>query len=223
MFDRISRRYDLLNHLLSFCLDFYWRRKLIGRLPRKPGLKVLDLATGTGDVALAISRKRAESHVVGVDKSEKMLHLARRKRDAQVAGGALTLAHGDGLAIPLKSETLDAVTIAFGIRNMPDTGVCLREMHRLLQRDGKALILEFSLPRNPIFRKLHLFYLRWVVPFLGRLISGDRYAYRYLNQTVETYLQGEDFCRLMRESGFTSVEAMPLSLGIVTIYEGTKA
>ncbi len=223
MFDRISHRYDLLNRLLSLGIDSYWRKRLVGRLPRVNPLKLLDLATGTADVALTASGKRKDCFVVGVDKSEEMLKLAGTKIESKRGQGTVTIARGDGLSIPLVSGSVDAVTIAFGIRNMPDTTACLKEMLRLLRPNGKALVLEFSLPQNPILRKLHLFYLRTIVPGIGRLISGDDFAYRYLNKTVETYLHGKEFCLLMEEAGFLQVRAIPLTFGIVTIYEGTKA
>lgn len=222
MFDRISPRYDLLNRILSLGLDEYWRKRLIEMLPQNDQLCLLDLATGTGDVALAVTRGRKGASIIGVDKSEEMLKLARRKCAKLTGSGSISLLRGDGLSIPVCSAAFDAVTIAFGIRNMPNTESCLREMTRLLREGGKALILEFSLPKNRVLRVLHLFYLRQVVPLVGRLISGDSTAYRYLNRTVETYLQGEDFCAIMRRAGFAEVSANPLSGGIVTIYEGYK-
>ena len=137
-------------------------------------------------------------------------------------GKRALLVKADGLAIPIADGSAEAVTIAFGIRNMTETGLCLREMWRILAPEGRVLILEFSLPRNPVWRGLHLFYLRNVVPFLGRIISGDSFAYSYLNRTIETYPYGERFCILMREAGFVEVSALPLTGGIVTIYQGEK-
>ena len=116
----------------------------------------------------------------------------------------------------------DAATIAFGIRNMPDTLTCLSELLRILRRGGKAVILEFSLPRNVILRKIHIFYLRHILPAIGAILSGDGYAYSYLNKTIETYPYGSQFCELMTRAGFAQVAARPLSMGIVTIYTGTK-
>jgi len=227
MFDRISRRYDLLNRILSFGLDIYWRRRLIGKLESldESGktLRVLDLATGTGDVALAISRRFTGSAILGIDKSEQMLKLALQKRRSGSRTGSVSLARGDGLAIPVQDSSFDAVTIAFGIRNMPDTLACLSEMRRLLAADGKALILEFSFPRNVLLRPLHRIYLRYLVPLIGRIVSGDAVAYRYLDQTIETYTQGDEFCTLMKDAGFTDVSASRLNGGIVTIYEGKKS
>ncbi|TFH54714.1 MAG: methyltransferase domain-containing protein, partial [Candidatus Zixiibacteriota bacterium] len=127
-----------------------------------------------------------------------------------------------GMALPIKDASLDAAMIAFGIRNMPDTSICLREIHRLLNLGGKAIVLEFSLPSNQVLQWMHRFYLRRIVPTVGRIISGDEYAYSYLDQTIETYAQGEAFCELMRHAGFVEVIAEPISFGIVTIYTGRK-
>ena len=222
MFDRISRRYDLLNHLLSLGLDFYWRRRAVDKLDQKPNQRILDLACGTGDLALlAAKRLRNDCRVIAIDKSPQMLQLAADKIVRRHVG-SISLALGDGMILPIKDASLDAVMIAFGIRNMPDTSVCLREIHRLLNLGGKAVVLEFSLPSNRFLRLLHRFYLRHVVPTVGRIVSGDEYAYSYLDQTIETYAQGEAFCELMRRAGFVEVIAEPVSLGIVTIYMGRK-
>jgi demethylmenaquinone methyltransferase/2-methoxy-6-polyprenyl-1,4-benzoquinol methylase len=221
MFDRISRRYDLLNHLLSLGLDFYWRRRAVGKLDRKPQQVILDLACGTGDLTLAAAQRQRESVVLGIDKAPNMLRIAAQK----IAAGnseSIRLLLGDGLAIPVRDSSCDAAMIAFGIRNMPDTVACLQELHRVLNVGGKVIILEFSQPTSRVFRALHRFYLRRVVPVVGRLISGDGYAYSYLDQTIETYVHGESFCRLMKESGFVEIIAEPLSFGIVTIYTGRK-
>jgi demethylmenaquinone methyltransferase/2-methoxy-6-polyprenyl-1,4-benzoquinol methylase len=222
MFDRISRRYDLLNHLLSLGLDFYWRRRAVDKLDRKPNQRILDLACGTGDLALAAARRLNNGfRVIAIDKAPQMLQLAADKI-ARRSVNSISLALGDGMALPIKDASLDAAMIAFGIRNMPDTYECLKEIHRLLNLGGKAVVLEFSLPSNQILRSLHRFYLRRFVPTVGRIVSGDQYAYRYLDQTIETYAQGEAFCGLMRHAGFVEVIAEPISFGIVTIYTGRK-
>jgi demethylmenaquinone methyltransferase / 2-methoxy-6-polyprenyl-1,4-benzoquinol methylase len=222
MFNRISRRYDLLNHLLSLGLDFYWRRRAIDKLDRKPNQQILDLACGTGDLALAAAYRMNHScRVIAIDKAPQMLHLAADKI-ARCRVSAISLVLGDGMTLPIKDTTLDAAMIAFGIRNMPDTSVCLREIHRLLNLGGKIIVLEFSLPSNRLLRSLHRFYLRHVVPTVGRIVSGDKYAYSYLDQTIETYSQGEAFCELMRHAGFVEVNAEPVNFGIVTIYTGKK-
>lgn len=221
MFDRISRRYDLLNHLLSFGLDSYWRRRAVGKLDCKSRQVILDLACGTGDLTLAAAKRCSDGRILGIDKAPKMLQIAARKISAR-KNDSIRLLIGDGLAIPITDNCCDATMIAFGIRNMPDTFACLQELHRLLNIGGKVIVLEFSQPTNRVLRALHRLYLRRVVPVVGRLISGDSYAYSYLDQTIETYVHGENFCRMMKESGFVEVAAEPLSFGIVTIYTGRK-
>lgn len=223
MFNRISRRYDLLNRLLSFGLDIHWRRKLVDLLAESNPQCVVDLACGTGDVILTALKQRISFRsIVGIDKAEQMLKIAGEKLVSEQNGRRALLVKADGLALPIADGSTEAVTIAFGIRNMTETELCLREMWRILVPKGRALILEFSLPSNRVWRRLHLFYLRNVVPLLGRIISGDRFAYSYLNRTIETYPYGERFCDLMKKSGFAKVSALPLTGGIVTIYRGEK-
>ncbi len=215
MFDRIARRYDLLNHILSFGLDFYWRARVAHLLPRRSGLEVLDVATGTGDLLFEIAKRRSLARGVGIDVSEGMLAIARRK-----AGNRhLEFHQGDALALPFPDANFDAVTIAFGIRNVLDVPRALREMRRALKPGGDLLVLEFS---KPIWfvRPFHLFYLRHILPRIGGALTGDPAAYRYLNQTIETFPSGDAFLALMREAGFEQTRAHPLSLGIVSIYHG---
>jgi demethylmenaquinone methyltransferase/2-methoxy-6-polyprenyl-1,4-benzoquinol methylase len=222
MFDRIAHRYDLLNRLLSFRQDVIWRKRLATLLPDRPDLRVLDLATGTGDVLLSLYRtsERVKSGV-GVDMAGKMLAIGRQKILAQSLGQHLRMVRGDAMYIAFDDASFDAVTIAFGIRNVLDVSGALREIRRVLTPGGRALVLEFSLPKNALFRAGYLFYFRHVLPRIGALISGDSYAYRYLNKTVESFPYGEAFCALMRDAGFTEVKAHPLTLGIATIYEGS--
>lgn len=220
MFDRIAPRYDLLNRLLSFRRDVAWRRAMIRALPAGDGLRVMDLATGTADVLLALCRSgRGIRHAVGVDKSAGMLALGRRKAAGiQVAD----FVHGDAQAISFAGDSFDAITIAFGIRNVPDVPAALREMLRTLRPGGRALILEFSKPANPLFRAAYFFYFRYILPRIGGLVSGDAQAYRYLNESAEAFPSGEAFSALMRQAGFHGVSARPLTFGIATLYTGDK-
>ncbi|MCP4641417.1 MAG: bifunctional demethylmenaquinone methyltransferase/2-methoxy-6-polyprenyl-1,4-benzoquinol methylase UbiE [bacterium] len=221
MFDRIAGRYDLLNRLLSFRRDEVWRDRLVRRLPETDDLRLLDLATGTGDVLLAAARRHGDRlrMGVGVDPAGNMLALAQRKFPAS---GRLYAVQGDGQAIPLPDDSADAVTIAFGIRNVADPAGGLREICRVLRPGGRALVLEFSMPSNRAFRAVYLAYFRHVLPRLGGAISGDTEAYTYLNRSVEAFPYGEAFCRMMTDAGFTRVEACPLTLGIATVYQGDK-
>ena len=226
MFDRIAPRYDLLNHLLSFGQDFFWRRKVAKYLnsSRKGKLEILDLATGTGDLLISLFRENPKiTKAVGLDISENMLAICREKINSHKLTEHISLVQADAAAIPFAENSFDAVTIAFGIRNTADTFETLKEMHRILRPGGISLILEFSLPANRILRKCYLFYLRRFVPLLGRVVSGDDYAYRYFGKTVENFYSADDFCALMKEAGFLNVQANQLTAGVVCIYRGYKA
>lgn len=223
MFDRIAPRYDFLNHLLSFGLDISWRGQLNRFLPARPALSLLDLATGTGDVVLTLVKHNKNiTRACGLDLSDAMLALARQKVKRANLNNTISLQHGDAACIPHAEAAFDAVTIAFGIRNTADPLIVLKEMYRVLNNGGRALILEFSLPGNPFTRALHLFYLRNIIPVVGGIVSGDREAYRYLNRTIEEFPCGDNFCRIMRKAGFKNLKANTLFPGIATIYQGEK-
>lgn len=223
MFDRIAPRYDLLNRLLSMGTDVAWRKRMAACLPDRRPLELLDLATGTADQAISlVSNDPRVTTAVGLDMSEGMLDVGRAKLAKMGLSDRIRLATGDAGAIPEPDARHDVVTISFGIRNVVDVPTSLREMRRVLRPGGRALILEFSMPGNAVFRPVYLFYLRHILPHLGALLSGDSSAYRYLNQTIETFPCGEAFCQLMRDAGFVNVQHHPLSLGIATIYQGDK-
>lgn len=221
MFDRIAGRYDLLNHLLSMRRDVAWRKVMAATVPDRENLRLLDLATGTADVMLSMTRTRPNvTRAVGLDMSLGMLSHGQRKiRDAHLEN-QLTLVRGDACQVALADEAFDAVTIAFGIRNVLDVDAALKEMRRVLTPGGRVLLLEFSLPRNWFIRTGYLWYFRHVLPRLGGLISGDGAAYRYLNETAETFPYGDAFCALMTKAGFTEVKHRPLTFGIATLYWG---
>ena len=223
MFDRIASRYDLANRLLSFGQDISWRKKLAELLPDRQSQSILDLTTGTGDVLLSLVKySKNIRHGIGLDMSAKMLSEAKRKLPGSAISENLSLVRADATSIPCCDNSFDVVTIAFGIRNVTDVKKSLSEMHRVLNDSGKVLILEFSLPPNRLIRKLHLFYLRYLLPAIGGLISGDNAAYQYLNRTIESFPYGSDFLKLLDEAGFKSTKAHPLTFGVATIYEGEK-
>lgn len=223
MFDRIAHRYDVLNRVLSFGRDVAWRKRMARYLPDGRHLDVLDLATGTADQLLFLDQAGAPIRSgVGMDMAEQMLDRGRAKIARQGLHDRLSLRTGDATAIPASAASFDAVTISFGIRNVVDVGQALAEMFRVLRPGGRVLILEFSLPAHPVVRAGHLFYLRRVLPRIGGWVSGDPRAYRYLNQTIETFPYGDAFCRLMAEAGFTDCRDHPVTLGVASIYRGDK-
>jgi demethylmenaquinone methyltransferase / 2-methoxy-6-polyprenyl-1,4-benzoquinol methylase len=222
MFDRIAGRYDLLNRLLSSGIDHRWRARMAGMLQERDNLEVLDLASGTADQLIALHATGRVARGVGLDLAEQMLAIGHDKIRRLGLDQKLTLAIGDAENLPFQSGSFDAVTISFGIRNMTDPARTLAEMHRVLKSGGRALILEFSLPSNRVVRRVYLVYLRHILPRLGALISGDSSAYRYLNETIETFPYGDAFCQLMSNAGFTNVVCTPLTLGIASIYVGEK-
>lgn len=222
MFDRIAHRYDFLNHTLSMGIDVGWRERLAELLPPQSELKLLDLATGTADVPLTLCQLNPHIQAVGMDLAEKMLDVGREKIEAQRLQTRIELQTGDAMKIPAPDQSYDAVTISFGIRNVPDVSTTLREMYRVLKPGGVGLVLEFSTPEIPVFKQAYLFYLRHVLPRVGAMVSGDAYAYRYLNQTIESFPYGQDFCDLMIDVGFQGVFAEAQTGGIASIYRGER-
>lgn len=223
MFDRIAPRYDMLNRLLSLGTDVRWRRRLTRCLPAREKLELLDLATGTADQAISLVQSDARIHsATGLDLAEQMLAVGRTKIERLGLQDRIRLGTGDAVQIPEPDAKYDVTTISFGIRNVIDVPAALGEMKRILKPGGRALILEFSTPASALFRPVYLFYLRNILPHIGALLSGDRNAYRYLNQTIETFPSGEAFCDLMRTAGFKDVKHIPLSFGIATIYQGDR-
>ncbi len=203
MFDRIAPAYNILNHILSFGQDFLWRRKLANCVDKEHNLRVLDLATGTGDVLISLLHRNSNiTEAVGLDISENMLSLCRNKISRHKFSDRVNLVRADATTNPFADETFDVITISFGIRNTPDVFKTLNEIHRLLRPGGKVLILEFSMPTNQILKRCYLLYLRRFVPFLGRLLSGDDRAYKYLNTSIEIFDGMKDFLYLMLKAGF---------------------
>jgi len=221
MFDRIAHRYDLLNRLLSGRRDIAWRRGVASFIKKDGEVKVLDIATGTGDVILTIFDRCTNAvEGVGLDPAEKMLDIAKEKTEELGLSDKIEYICGDALSLPFEESSFDVVTIAFGIRNVTDVDRALKEMKRVLKPGGQILILEFSLPTNGFLRWCYLKYFRYILPTLGAIISGDKKAYKYLNTTVETFPYGEQFCSIIGNAGFEEVKAKPLTFGIATIYRG---
>jgi demethylmenaquinone methyltransferase/2-methoxy-6-polyprenyl-1,4-benzoquinol methylase len=222
MFDGIAPRYDLLNRLMSFGLDKRWRRQLVKALgvwglPRNAQL--LDVATGTGDVALALLGARPDLRVTGLDPSPGMLALAAHKRAHRGLQQALTLVQGDAQAMPFADGTFEGACISFGIRNVPDRLKGLSEMRRVVKRGGTVAILELGEPKDGAFGALARWHVHTLVPFLGRLLSGAG-AYAYLQRSIAQFPNPEAFAALMRDAGFDEVRITRLSFGAVHLYTG---
>jgi demethylmenaquinone methyltransferase/2-methoxy-6-polyprenyl-1,4-benzoquinol methylase len=215
MFGSIARRYDLANHILSCGADFYWRNRAAQLVTRWQPKEVVDLATGTGDLALTIQQKIPEARIVGVDFLPEMLEIATRK-------GLRQTIVADAMKLPFADSSFDCVTIAFGLRNMKDWAAALREMARILRRGGHLLILEFSLPHLPILRPVYRVYLHRCLPVLGSLLTRQKKAYAYLGDSIEEFPSGEDMLHLVEANGFCNATAQPLSGGIATIYTAVK-
>jgi demethylmenaquinone methyltransferase/2-methoxy-6-polyprenyl-1,4-benzoquinol methylase len=222
MFDAIAARYDLLNHLLSAGLDRQWRRRASAALRLTGRETVLDLCTGTGDLALVATESTEPSgrarRVIGIDFSGEMLRIAHRKKGTR----PIVLLRGDATRIPLAASSVDAVTIGFGIRNVERPLDACQEIARVLRPRGTLVILEFSLPRSAVLRSFYLSYFRRVLPLIGRVISRHKTAYSYLPESVEAFPSPEEFSRQLRESGFGTVNAVPLTFGVVYMFVAVK-
>lgn len=220
LFNRIAGTYDRLNHLLSLNTDRRWRRRAVRRLT--PCEKVLDVASGTADLAIEMVRQDKARHVTGIDISEEMLRIGDEKvRKADLAS-RITLQQGSALEIPYPTGHFDTVTCAYGIRNFSDLNLGLQEMQRVLRTDGQLLILEFSYPDNKIIRFFYDFYFTKIMPAIGRKVSKDPSAYSYLNRSVKEFIWGEAMAEQLRAAGFRNVSFHPMTFGITTLYLAQK-
>lgn len=215
MFGSIARRYDLANHVLSCGFDFYWRKRAADMVMDWRPQKVLDLATGTGDLALALQRKLPGTEIVGADFSEEMLAIAKAK-------GVRQTIQANAMNLPFPDATFDGLTIAFGIRNFPDWSAALAEMRRVIASGGHLLILEFSLPQSAVLRAGYRFYLHYCMPLVGSFLTKKKSAYDYLGDSIENFPRGESMVQLIESTGFRNAKAEPLTGGIVTIYTADK-
>jgi len=225
MFDAIARRYDTLNHLLSAGLDRRWRARAVKTLALTGQERVLDLCTGTGDLALGMVRpgRPGARAVVGIDFAAEMLRYAQRKvRDAGVARRVM-LVRGDATSIPCPDGAFDAATVAYGIRNVVDTATACRELHRVLRPGGRLVILEFGQPRIPGVKTAYRWYFQYLLPRVGRMISKHSEAYSYLPASVEKFPAGAAFSAVLREAGFARVEHVSMTFGVSYMYVADKA
>jgi demethylmenaquinone methyltransferase/2-methoxy-6-polyprenyl-1,4-benzoquinol methylase len=223
MFDRIAPRYDVLNHVLSAGIDRRWRRQAIRSLQLTGREVVLDLCTGTGDLAIAAVTPRSSARrVVGIDFAGEMLRIGRTKVVRGRLADRIALARGDATRLPVASASVDAVTIGFGIRNVHDVTTACDEIVRVLRPGGRIAILEFAIPTLPVVRQAYLWYFRHVLPRIGRVLSRHDAAYSYLPASVGAFSSPKEFVTILRQAGLADVSAVPLTLGIVYLYTGCR-
>lgn len=221
LFDSIAYRYDLLNHLLSGGIDLYWRRKAIECLRDLHPQRILDVATGTADFAIASLRLHPRE-VVGIDIAEAMLELGRAKLNKRGFASIISLRTGEAESLEFETGSFDAAIVAFGARNFEHLEKGLAEMYRVLRKGGEILVLEFSRPRIFPLRQLYFIYFRQVLPLIGRIVSKSELAYQYLPDTVMKFPEGDDFLAILRQAGFSSMSQKRLTFGIASVYTGTK-
>lgn len=222
MFDNIAFRYDFLNRFLSAGIDITWRKKAIRQLSSLQPKKMLDVATGTADVALMTYDILKPTNIIGIDISEGMLDLGRQKIAAKGLQNVIQLYKGDSENISFEDNSFDAITVAFGVRNFQNLLKGLQEMKRVLQPGGKLVVLEFSKPKNIAFKQFYNLYMNVIAPSFGKLFAKNKDAYQYLNNSVQAFPEGQTFLNIMHEAGFTQTYLKSLSLGICTIYCGVK-
>jgi len=222
MFNNIAHRYDFLNHFLSLGIDKIWRKKAILKLKASKAHKILDIATGTGDLALAALRLNP-AEIIGIDISEEMLNYAKIKIARAGKSDIIKFEKGDSEQINYSDNTFDAAIVAFGVRNFENLQKGINEIHRVLVPGAKFVVLEFSRPRNFLVRMIYNFYFLKILPFFGSFFSKDKRAYTYLPESVNAFPDGSDFLSYMNKAGFNNLTCEPLTFGIASIYTGTKA
>ena len=222
MFDHIAGKYDFLNRFLSGGIDIKWRKKALLQLASLQPKKLLDVATGTGDVAIMASNLLKVERIIGIDISEGMLSLGRQKVEKLGLSDTIELLKGDSETINFEDDTFDAITVAFGVRNFEDLEKGLSEIRRVLKPAGKLVVLEFSQPKMPGIKWLYNFYMNVVTPGMGKLFSKNRNAYQYLNESIKKFPEGKNFTTILENVGFVNTYHKPLSLGICSIYCGVK-
>lgn len=223
MFDNIAPTYDRLNHIMSLNIDRLWRRRVMRLVRRTRAHAIMDVATGTGDLAIAMAKKINEAHILGVDLSEEMLSVARSKVERLGLSERISLEKGDAENLDMVADgTIDVATVAFGVRNFENIEGGLSEIYRTLKAGGKLVVLEFSMPRNRFIRWIYSQYAHRLLPRIGAAISKDERAYTYLPDSVEEFPSPERFTEILRSVGYSSVTRRTQSFGIAYIYVATK-
>lgn len=221
MFNKIAWRYDLLNHLLSLNIDKIWRKKLVRMLSVKQPKSILDVATGTADLAITAARIKP-TEIIGIDIADEMLQIGRKKIAAKGLQSMISLQTADSENIPFPSERFEAAMVAFGVRNFENLDLGLAEMFRILKKNGTVYVLEFSIPTNKLFRPFYFFYFKNILPLVGKMVSKDTDAYTYLPDSVSAFPSGRSFIERLEKAGFTNCKIRSLTFGIATIYTGEK-
>ncbi len=221
IFDQIAQRYDLLNHVLSFGIDVFWRKVMVKKSRLSKGDKVLDLCTGTGDVAFEFAKTKLPREIVGLDITKSMLELAKKKAARFRLSGKISFVEGDCFNMPFEGESFDVTTIAFGLRNLGDMGRAFPEMARVLRVGGRLVVLEFSMPKNRPWRMVYEPYLSWFIPLIGGALSGAKWPYVYLYQTIKSFPGPNEVEHAMSKS-FKYTSKRSLMGGIATLYVGIK-
>ena len=225
MFDNIAKHYDFLNHFLSLGIDKVWRRKMIAELNDVQPQLILDVATGTGDVAINTIKQLniKDLHIIGLDISPEMLNIGKKKIVTEGMSGTIDMIVGDSENLPFENNKFDAITVAYGVRNFENLERGLSEMQRVLKPKGKLVVLEFSQPRVFPFRQLFNFYFKNILPLIGKMTSKDNRAYTYLYESVQAFPDGDNFLKVLEKTGFKNTACKSLTIGICSIYTAFKA
>ncbi|MDB2622156.1 bifunctional demethylmenaquinone methyltransferase/2-methoxy-6-polyprenyl-1,4-benzoquinol methylase UbiE [Flavobacteriales bacterium] len=221
MFDNIAGKYDFLNHFLSLGIDIYWRKQLVKHLIKQEPKTILDVATGTGDLAIAMLKTNPKK-IVGVDISNGMLEVGRKKMKEKSLDHIISLQQADSEDLPYDDESFDAVCVSFGARNFENLEKGLSEMRRVLRKGGKLYILEFSQPTAFPFKQIYQFYFKAILPLIGKMVSKDNSAYSYLPESVSAFPFGKQLNNIIERCGYTNAKNIPLTLGISSIYIAEK-
>ncbi|MBC3845142.1 bifunctional demethylmenaquinone methyltransferase/2-methoxy-6-polyprenyl-1,4-benzoquinol methylase UbiE [Winogradskyella echinorum] len=222
MFDTISKEYDGLNRVISFGIDVKWRNKVVKLVGEKNPANILDIATGTGDLAISLTSTSAKE-IIGLDISDGMLEVGRQKINNKNLDGIISMVIGDSEDLPFEDNTFDAITVAFGVRNFENLEKGLSEILRVLKPNGIFVILETSVPTNPIYKFGYKTYSKFILPTIGKLFSKDRVAYKYLSESASVFPYGEALNNILRKIGFINVVDKPQTMGVATIYTASKA
>ena len=221
MFDTISNEYDRLNRVISFGIDIKWRNKVVNLIKDENPENILDIATGTGDLAINLTKTRAKK-IIGLDISEGMLNVGRKKIKERKLNSLVEMIIGDSENLPFEDDSFDAVSVAFGVRNFETLEKGLSEIYRVLKVNGVFVVLETSIPQNPFFKQGYFIYTKFFLPLIGKLFSRDKTAYEYLSDSAAKFPFGEDFNNILKKIGFIRVEALPQTFGVATIYTASK-